>query len=149
MKRLRSVFLSAIIAVAAACAGFYFGARANVPSPTPGLSPEIAWLKSEFHLSQDQVAQISQLHEEYVSACGERCQLICAKNEKLQQLLTSTNRMTAEIEKALKDAAQLRANCQTTMLEYCYQISRSMPPEQGKRYLAWVMEHTCLADCIK
>jgi hypothetical protein len=30
------------------------------------------------------------------------------------------------------------------MLKHFFEVSRTMPPEQGKRYLAWVRENTCL-----
>jgi hypothetical protein len=32
------------------------------------------------------------------------------------------------------------------MLQHFYEVSRTMPPEQGRRYLAWVQERTILAD---
>jgi hypothetical protein len=32
------------------------------------------------------------------------------------------------------------------MLEEFYQVSRSMPPDQGKRYLAWVQGQTLLSN---
>jgi hypothetical protein len=32
------------------------------------------------------------------------------------------------------------------MLQHFYDVSRTMPPEQGKRYLAWVQQQTVASD---
>jgi hypothetical protein len=61
-------------------------------------------------------------------------------------LLAATNSVNPEIEKTLAEAAQLRAQCQKEMLQHFYEVSRTMPPDQGKRYLAWMQEQTILAD---
>ena len=58
----------------------------------------------------------------------------------------ATTQMTPEIEKLLADRAGMRANCQADMLKHFFEVSRAMPPEQGKRYLAWVQTQTCLHE---
>jgi hypothetical protein len=40
--------------------------------------------------------------------------------------------------------AQMRAECETEMLRHFLEVSRTMPVEQGKRYLAWVEQQTLL-----
>ncbi|MEY2466273.1 MAG: nickel and cobalt resistance protein CnrR [Verrucomicrobiota bacterium] len=104
--------------------------------------PELAWLQTEFHLSNEEFARIQKLHETYQSGCAERCAKIDAKNAELTKLLAQTNTVSPEIENALQEAAQLRTACQKTMLEHFYAVSQTMPPAQGKRYLAWVTERT-------
>ena len=64
----------------------------------------------------------------------------------LKHLLAATNAVSPEIEKTLAEAAQLRAACQKEMLQHFYSVSRTMPADQGKRYLAWVQDQTILAD---
>jgi hypothetical protein len=32
------------------------------------------------------------------------------------------------------------------MLRHFYEVSRTMPPEQGRRYLAWVQERTFMCS---
>ena len=147
MKRLRLIIFLGVLAGLTAYAGFYFAGKAEAPSRAEGVAPELVWLKKEFQLSDAQAARICQLHEEYMGRCMQRCQMICSNAANIQQLLASTNQMTPEIEKALKDAAHLRVECQKTMLEHFYQISKTMPPEQGKRYLNWVIERTVVAGC--
>ena len=109
-------------------------------------TPELAWLQQEFHLSDAEFKRISELHEQYLSGCAERCHQIDLKNQELAHLLEATNNVSPEIQRALADAAQLRAQCQSSMLQHFYDVSRTMPPEQGKRYLAWVRSKTLLHD---
>jgi len=40
----------------------------------------------------------------------------------------------------------MRADCQAEMLKHFFEVSRTMPAEQGKRYLAWVQAQTCLHE---
>ena len=109
-------------------------------------APELLWLKQEFHLSDAEFKRISEMHEAYLTGCAERCRLIDQKNQEVARLLAATNNITPEIKKALNDAALLRADCQQKMLQHFYDVSRTMPPDQGQRYLAWVQQQTVSSD---
>ena len=37
-------------------------------------------------------------------------------------------------------SSQPRRECQRMMLRHFFQVSQTMPPEEGRRYLAWVKE---------
>jgi hypothetical protein len=74
------------------------------------------------------------------------CRQVEAQNQRLRALLAATNQMTAEIESAVAESARLRGVCQRNMLRHFYEVSRTMPPEQGRRYLAWVQERTFLSN---
>jgi hypothetical protein len=76
----------------------------------------------------------------------ERCRRIDQLNDTLSNALATTTRVTQEIEMLLSERAQMRASCQAEMLKHFFEVSRTMPPEQGKRYLAWVCENTCLRE---
>jgi hypothetical protein len=108
--------------------------------------PELVWLKHEFNLSDSQFARISQLHEGYLPQCKERCRRIEDLNNKLMNAIGATTQITPEIERLLADRARMRADCQAEMLKHFFEVSRTMPAEQGKRYLAWVQEQTCLHE---
>jgi hypothetical protein len=108
--------------------------------------PELAWLKHEFNLSDSQFARISQLHEGYLPRCKERCRQIEDLNNKLMKAIGATTQITPEIERLLADRARMRADCQAEMLKHFFEVSRTMPAEQGKRYLAWVQAQTCLHE---
>jgi len=113
-------------------------------TPADGAHPELSWLKKEYHLTDAQFAQIAQLHDVYLPKCAEMCRRIDKQNAKVQQLLAATNAVTAEIKESLAEAARLRAECETAMLQHFFETSRQMPPGQGKRYLAWVQNETLL-----
>ena len=105
-------------------------------------TPELSWLKSEFQVSDAEFDRVQKLYGSYMSGCAERCREIDKHNIHLQALLSATNVITPEIEQELHEAARLRAECQKAMLDHCYAVSRSMPPDQGKRYLEWM--HQCI-----
>ena len=111
-----------------------------------GQAPELAWLKKEFNLSDAEYGRIMDLHGAYLPGCRERCHRIAAKDAELKRLLAETNDLTPEIERAFSEAAQLKVECQIAMLKHFCAVSQTMPPEQGKRYLAWVQEKTFLSD---
>ena len=146
MKRgLLILALGVVGAVAAYCCVYLMGTakpRAMLQSP----QPELAWLKHEFNLGEAEFQRISQLHAGYLPQCKERCLRIDDLNDKLSKALTAASDLTPEIEGYLKERAQMRAMCQTEMLKHFFEVSRTMPTEQGKRYLAWVREHTCLRE---
>jgi Spy/CpxP family protein refolding chaperone len=142
MKRVWLILIGGLMVGLAAYASIYFTKTAPERSLNKAGAPALAWLQHEYHLSDAQFDRIRQLHESYQPRCMEMCRQIDEKNARLQELLSSTNTVTPEIEKALAEAAQTRAHCEAAMLEHFYQIAGAMPPEQGKRYLAWVQSET-------
>ena len=146
MKRALIILISGVAAAALAYFGFYRVSTVGARNMEHSATPELAWLKAEFHLGDAEFKRITALHESYLKGCAERCRLIDEKNEALKTMLARTNAVTREIEKALADAAQLRAECQKQMLQHFYEVSQSMTPEQGRRYLAWVHKRTLHTD---
>ena len=140
------ILVAGLVAGLGAYFGFYLISTARYHSLQHSPEPELAWLQRELHLADAEFTRICQLHQSYLAGCMERCRQIDQKNEELKALLAATNTVTPEIEKTLAEAAQLRAECQKKMLLHFYEVSRTMPPEQGKRYLAWVQEQTVLSD---
>lgn len=134
--------LGLVVAVLA-YAGVYFAGTARSRQMLHSPHPELAWLKQEYHVRDTQFARVAQLHETYLHDCQERCRLIQQQDDKLEQLLAHASTVTPEIQKLLAKRAQTRAECEASMLKHFTQISRMMPPSDGRRYLAWV-EETCL-----
>jgi Heavy-metal resistance len=130
---------------AAAYAIFYRAATAEDRSATSGAAPELVWLKTAFRLSDAEYARVCQLHAGYVPHCREMCARIDRKNEEIRRLIAQSTGVTPAIEQALKDAARLRAECQTMMLKYFFEISRTMPAAEGKRYLEQMQAQTMMS----
>jgi predicted metalloendopeptidase len=126
--------------------GLYFAGTAAHRTMLESATPELAWLKKEFRLSDPEFKRIAELHAAYLPHCAEMCRRIDAKNAELKELLSKSSTVTAEIESKLAETAQLRVECQKNMLRHFLEVSRSMPPEEGQRYLAWVQEKTFLPE---
>ena len=97
---------------------------------------ELSWLRTEFHLSDAEMARIRELHEGYLPKCAEMCAKIAAKKSELASVLGTGTNLTAEAQVKLTEIAALRAQCQAQMLRHFATVSQAMPPEQGRRYLA-------------
>ena len=104
----------------------------------------LAWLQTEYHLTDAQLARARELQDAYQPKCMAMCRQIDAKNAELQTLLAATNTITPEIRQSLAETAQLRVECEQAMLAHFYEVAQIMPPEQGRRYLAWVQSATMM-----
>lgn len=103
---------------------------------------ELEWLKKEFNLSSSELNKIRELHEGYRPVCQQMCAEIAEKKAKLAVMLENSTNVTPEVENLLVDINVYRARCQANMLRHFYEVSRQMPPEQGKRYLKKMKEFT-------
>ena len=140
------ILLLGLAAAAAAYGCVYFVCMSPIRSLQRSEKPELAWLKDEFNLNDADFKRISELHAAYLPQCREMCREIEASNVKLQTLLSGAMNMSPEITAGLAESARLRSECQTMMLRHFFQVSQTMPPEQGRRYLSWVKEKTFLPD---
>lgn len=145
MKKSLPILIAGLLFSVVAFCGFYYAGTASKREMLRDPKPELAWLKKEFHLSDAEFTRVSKLHEAYLPQCAERCRIIAAENEILQQLLAQSATVTPEIQKLLAERAQTRAECEAAMLKHFYEVSHTMPLEEGRRYLAWVQTLTCLS----
>jgi len=97
---------------------------------------DLEWLQQEFHLSNAEMARIQKLHEGYLPQCAEMCAKIAAKKSELAAALNGSTNFNPVARQKLAELAALRAQCQAQMLQHFVEVSRTMPPEQGRRYLA-------------
>lgn len=136
MRRSWLILISFVIAAVALCFGAYrladyFSARQLAHS-----GDDLEWLRMEFQLSDAEMARIRPLHEGYLPRCQDYCERIAAKQRELRAALATATNVAPDIEQKLAEIAALRAQCQTAMLRHFVEVSRAMPPEQGRRYLA-------------
>lgn len=135
--------LGLLMAVAAFAVSYALG-TASTRQLMSQPNPELAWLKKEFNLGEAEYQRIVNLHRAYLPQCAARCARIEEHNQELKRLLAQTSDMTPEVEAVMARRAQMRADCEAEMLKHFLEVSRTMPPEQGKRYLAWVERQTFL-----
>jgi Spy/CpxP family protein refolding chaperone len=142
MKRAAVIVVAGLLAaVAGYCALYYCGTRKHremMESP----APELAWLKKEFRLGDAEFERIAKLHEGYLPRCEELCRRIAQKNAELRHTISGTHVDPKAVEQKLKEAGELRVECQKNMFNHFLEVSRQMPPEQGRRYLQWVQQRT-------
>jgi len=142
MKRAAVILVVGLLAAAAGyCALYYCGTKKHremLESP----APELAWLKREFQLDDAEFERITKLHEGYMPRCAELCRRIAQKDSELQQVISGPDVDAKAAELKLKEAGELRVECQQNMFNHFLEVSRQMPPEQGKRYLQWVQQRT-------
>lgn len=109
-------------------------------------APELAWLKKEFQLGDTEFERIAKLHDGYLPRCAELCRQIARENAELRQLISVTNVDARAVEAKLKAAGDLRVQCQQSMFNHFLEVSRQMPPAQGRRYLQWIEQRTLTAE---
>ena len=146
MKKGVLILVLGLIAAAVAYGCIYFACTVSARSLQRSDKPELAWLKVEFDLNDAEFKRVSDLHEAYLPQCREMCIQIDAQNTKLQKLLAGATDVSPEIERELVESSRLRTECQTMMLRHFFQVSQTMPPEQGRRYLSWVEAKAFLPD---
>lgn len=145
MKKVGLILLAGLLLSTVAFSGFYYFGTASCRAMMNEPEPELAWLKKEFKLTDAEFERITKLHEAYLPQCAQRCVRIAALNQTLERLLGQSASVTPEIQQVLAERAKLRADCEAEMLNHFLSVSRTMPPEQGKRYLEWVEQQTFLS----
>ncbi|MDO8348887.1 MAG: hypothetical protein Q7T30_01530 [Planctomycetota bacterium] len=105
---------------------------------------ELAWLRHEYQLSDDQFARVSALHTAYQPTCAELCRRIADANQNLRDAVARTNALTDEIRERVRDTGRTRDDCRQAMLAHLYAVAREMPPDAGRRYLDTMLAATCV-----
>ena len=141
MNRSLVILLGALaLGVALFSGSFFASQRACLMTRS---ADDLSWLRDEFHLSDAEMARIQKLHEGYLPKCAEMCAKIAAKKSELETALNGTTNVSPVAQQKLAELAALRAQCQAQMLQHFAEVSQTMPPEQGRRYLA-EMQHLTL-----
>ncbi len=142
MRRPWLIVALGLLLGAASFGVLYANRTAAARALSQSASPELAWIKQEFHLTDAAFAKVRELHEAYKPLCAERCRQLDERNRRLSVLLAASTNVTPEIEAVLTQMAQLRRECQTEMLRHFFAVSRAMPPAEGRRYLVWMQAQT-------
>lgn len=101
---------------------------------------EMQWLRTKFKLTDAQFARISALHAQYEPVCDVLCDRIAESNKKVAGLIRANTVMTPELEAALRESAQVNADCRKALLGHVYAVANEMDPDQGRLYIAMMQE---------
>ena len=102
-------------------------------------SSPMNWLRSEFSLSDSQARKVEQIHAEYEADCAQMCARIAQTDERLENLIRSSQKITPEIQAAIVETDRLRSECRAKMLEHFYRIAAELPAERQSDYLTVVL----------
>jgi hypothetical protein len=136
MNRSLVILLGALVLCAALFGGSYVVSRRVCERCMAKSISDLDWLQQEFHLSDAELARIQKLHEGYLPKCADMCAKIAAKKSELETALNASTNVNPVAQQKLTEFAALRAQCQAQMLQHFTEVSQTMPPEQGRRYLA-------------
>jgi hypothetical protein len=112
--------------------------RMCVAQPTGSLD----WLQNEYHLNNEQIGRIQNLHQAYLTQCAAMCQTIDGKKQEVEAALNNSTNVNPVAAQKIEDLAACRAHCQSQMLQYFISVSQIMSPDQGHRYLAEMEKNT-------
>ena len=137
MKRLIVILALAVLLGLGAYFASYAVARRTF-CRMPDASDPSSWLRQEFHLSDAEYAQVKKLEADYHPHCVEMCDRIMQSRAVLKKLILANETMTPEIEAALQKDGAIQEEWRADMLRHFYEVSRAMPPAEGKRYLQFM-----------
>lgn len=107
---------------------------------------ELAWLRTEFGLSDDQFNRVAALHAEYQPVCADFCRRIAESNARLRNAILKTNALNPELRGALEETGRLRDACREAMLAHLYDVARELPRDAAMRYLRSMLDATCVVE---
>lgn len=142
MNRSPFILLGALVLGVVLFAGSFAASRriCEVCVAEPPGSPD--WMQKEFHLNNDEMARIQQLHKDYLADCNAMCRMVDAKKQEVAAALNDTTNVSPVAHQKLDELAACRAHCQSQMLQYFIAVSRNMPRAEGRRYLAKMQSAT-------
>ena len=136
MNRSLFILVGALAVAAAVFAAAYCAGQRTCMMCQPATTDDLAWLRTEFQLSDAEMNRIRQLHEGYLPQCADYCAQIAAKKAELSAALAGATNLTETARARLDELTELRKQCQWQMLQHFVAVSQTMPAAQGQRYLA-------------
>jgi hypothetical protein len=124
-----------LILLALAVGGIAFGLTRLLAHPH-AKTDEMAWMKTEFHLTPAQTAAIEKIHEAYAPVCMEHCRRIRDTRALLQSIETAGRLNTAEHAAALAEMIRLKGICHDATQKQLEDVAAQMAPAEGRRFLA-------------
>ena len=146
MKRFLLVVLLGFVAGASTHIGFYAFRRPTVESR---LAHNLAWMRTEFSLDDQQYLRVSALHDHAGPELERLFAVLRATSEELQRL-EDIRRASDKVDflayhQAKETNRKARSQCRSLTLDLVYSVAETMTPEQRDRYFALVRNGVELA----
>lgn len=101
---------------------------------------DIAWLRLEFALSDEQFVAIEQVHEDYRPQCASHCAAIIGATAEVRELEKSAPGST-ELAAAKQAVFDLETVCNNATRDHLYKVAALMSPDDGRRFLRMTEPH--------
>lgn len=130
-----------IVAIVTGLAAFAFmRSQKRMESDRPAASlletmPELAWLRKDLKLTDQQFGKISELHAAYRPKCEEMCDQIYRAHLRMDEAAQGATSVTPALEAAIADHVRIHAECQRAMLDHLYRTAAELDKKQAARYL--------------
>jgi hypothetical protein len=129
------VIILAAIALGGVAYLFRFHAATEPLREVASVKNELAWLALEFRLTPEQMKPIEQLHFNYEPRCAAMCRKIANNHAELDRLIVEGRGVTSEMERLLRESAEIQVECRRELLAHIYAVAAVMPPGEGARYI--------------
>jgi hypothetical protein len=97
--------------------------------------PELAWLRTDLGLTDEQFSKVEQLHLDYRPVCAGMCRRIAESETAVAKLAGTQGGMSDQLAAAIENHGHVIAACKRSMLEHLYQTASLMDERQARRYL--------------
>lgn len=134
----------ALVAMAAGCLAYVCFHR-PLPDSAAQAHDSLAWVREEFKLSPEKMAQVEAMHESYELICADHCIAVADSRKELKRL-RDHNAREAEIAAAVAKVATVDAQCVASTQKHIHEIAAVIGGEDGRRYLAIVMPRVASFD---
>lgn len=122
--------------LALAVAALAFGLTRWLAPHPHAADDEMAWIKTEFHLTPAQTAAIEKLHDDYGPVCMEHCRLIREARARLNTLNATNQHATpADYAATQAEMTRLKAVCHDATQKHLEAVAAQMSPAEGRRFL--------------
>jgi hypothetical protein len=140
-KALFILSLALLSGVVAFCLMRQHRMSAHHGGPLLDSMPELAWVRTDLHLTDGQFAKVSDLHVAYRPKCVELCRCMEESRTKLEALSRKERGVTPELETAIDENARVRSRCQAAMLKHIYDTAAVLDRNQADRYLTTMIPY--------
>lgn len=130
------------VAIMAGLLAFFLSRSQPVGDTDPVLldsMPELAWLRTDLNLSDEQFSKVEQLHRDYRPVCAEMCRRIAESEAAVAKLASAQSGMNEDLAQLIENHGRVIAECKRSMLGHIYQTASLMNESQGQRYLEVVL----------
>ena len=110
-----------------------------------GHHPELDWLRAELGVPEDSMSAVMEVHNAYHPVCRDLTRRIETSHARLAAL-TRQGKMSAELEAALREHADIHLDCQRAMLKHFYATAACLPPDLAQRYLEKMVPYAFIHD---